>query len=72
MVIDTDLEGVFKDTMSAYKRRIADLKAKGAMSMHEGKQPMSQAGYHYLAEAALKQNNDFNLYISCHCFLLFC
>ena len=40
--------------------------------MHEGKQPMSQAGYHYLAEAALKQNDDFNLYISCHCLLLLC
>ena len=52
------MEGVFKDTMSAYKRRIADLKSKGEMSIHEGKQPMSQSGYHYLAEAALKQNED--------------
>ena len=60
--IDTDFEGVFKDTMSAYKRRIAHLKAQGAMSMHEGKQPMSQAGYHYLAEAALKQSVPENIF----------
>ena len=40
--------------------------------MHEGKQPMSQSGYRYLAEAAIQQSDDFNLYITCHCFLLLC
>ena len=70
--IDADLECVFQDTMSAYKRRIADLKSKGEMSIHEGKQPMSQFGYHYLVEAAVKQNDDFNFYVTCHCFLLLC
>ena len=68
--IDADLECVFKDIMSAYKRRIADLKSKGEMSIHEEKQSMSQSGYHYFGEAALKQNEDFNLYVTCHCFLL--
>ena len=58
--------------MSAHKRRRADLKSKGKMSIHEGKQPMSQSGYHDLAEAALKQNEDSNLYVTCHCFLLLC
>ena len=69
--IDADLEGVFKDTMSAHKRRMADLKLKGEMSIHEGKQPMSQSGYYYLADAALKQNEDFKLDVTCH-FLLLC
>ena len=67
-----EMEGVLKDKMSAYIRRIADLKAQGEMSMHEGKQPTSQSGYRYLAEAAIQQSDDFNLYITCHCFLLLC
>ena len=53
--------------MSAYKRRIADLNAKREMLLHEGRQPMSQSGYCYLAEAAIQQSDDFNLYITCHC-----
>ena len=48
-----EMEGVLKDTMSAYKRRITDLKAKGELSMHEGKQPMSQFGYRYLDEVMI-------------------
>ena len=49
--IDADLDCVFKDTMSAHKRRRADLKSKGEMSIHEGKQPMSQSGYYYLSSS---------------------
>ena len=41
MPMGDEMKGVLKDTMSAYKRRIADIKAKGEMSMHEGKQLMS-------------------------------
>ena len=63
---------VFLNTMSAYKTRIADLRSKGEISIHEGKQPMSKSGYHYLAKAALMQNEDFNLYVTCYCFLLLC
>ena len=37
-----EMEGVLKNTMSAYKRRIVDLKAKGEMSNHEGKQLFSR------------------------------
>ena len=38
--------------------------------MYSLKQPMSQSGYRRLVKAAMQQSNDFNLYITCHCFLL--
>ena len=53
------MECVFKVTMNAYKRRMGDLKSHVEMAIH-GKQPMRQSKYHYLAEAAPKQNEDFN------------
>ena len=67
-----EMEGVLKNSMSAYNRRIADLKVVGEISTHEGKQPISQSGYRYLAEATIQQSDDFNLYITYHCFLLLC
>ena len=67
MPMGDEMEDVLKDTMSIYKRRIANLKAREEMSMHPGKQRMSQSGYLYLAEADIQQSDDFNLYITCHC-----
>lgn len=70
--VDFETEEILKELMGAYKRRIAQLKASGEMPMQEGKLPMSHAGYHFLAEQALKQTEDFNLYSTCHCFILLC
>ena len=67
--IDADLECVFKDTMSAIKEysRFEVKWCNVLMSIHEGNQPMNYSGHHYLTEAL-----RFNLYVTCHCFLLHC
>ena len=61
-----DLETLRKQE-GGTKRRIANLKAKGEMLMHEGKQPISEEGYRFLAEKALSPSTtDFSLYSFCH------
>ena len=70
--VDFATNAVLKSVMSSFKRRIAQLKADGEMSLFEGKQPMTEAGYRFLVEMALRQKEDFWLYTSCHCFILLC
>eukprot|EP00603_Paraphysomonas_imperforata_P004644 CAMPEP_0114439124 /NCGR_PEP_ID=MMETSP0103-20121206/15022_1 /TAXON_ID=37642 ORGANISM="Paraphysomonas imperforata, Strain PA2" /NCGR_SAMPLE_ID=MMETSP0103 /ASSEMBLY_ACC=CAM_ASM_000201 /LENGTH=694 /DNA_ID=CAMNT_0001609847 /DNA_START=28 /DNA_END=2109 /DNA_ORIENTATION=- len=72
MSLDHATEIMLKNVMAAYRRRIAEQKAKGKMSHIEGRQPMSSAGFHFTAEQALKQTEDFSLYIMCHCFVILC
>lgn len=67
-----DLLRVVREAMNSYKRRIALLKENGEMAMHEGKQPMSEVGYRYLAGEALSGTCDYSLLMNCHCFILLC
>lgn len=67
-----DAKRIFKETLDGFKRKVADLKMRGEMPQMEGKQPMSQRGYHYLATIAMKQEEDYPLYIFCHTFLILC
>ena len=61
-----------KEQLAGTKRRIADLKAKGEIPSHDGKQPISEAGYRFLAEKAMKNTEDISLYVICHTYLVLC
>jgi hypothetical protein len=58
--------------VSGYKRKIAQLKEDGELPMMEGKSPMSNTGYNFLALKALTQEEDFNVSTFSHFFLLLC
>lgn len=58
--------------VSGYKRKVAQLKEDGELPMMEGKSPMSNTGYNFLALKALIQPEDFNVSIFSHFFLELC
>jgi hypothetical protein len=60
------------DFVSGYAKRVAQAKEDGDMPMVEGKSPMSTVGYHFLANKAVTQDEDFNLCTFVHVFLLLC
>ena len=72
VVPSIEVKSALTDTLDGLKRRIAKLKEDGEIPQTEGKQPMSVCGYRFLADRALKQTQDFGLYIFCHTFLLLC
>ena len=48
------------------------MKQDRVMSIIEGKQPLYCKGYKFLANKAFEQQNDYNISISCHLFLILC
>lgn len=71
VTFDEEADKMLKDFFDGYERKIADLKQKGEISTMEGKQPLTFAGYMFLANKALRTQTDFNLNIFAHTFLLF-
>lgn len=76
-----DIEKFLKNFFGGYKRKIANLKQDGEMSIIEGKGPLSFRGYKFLAEKATIDKDgdddgtlvrDEKLYIFAHFFLLLC
>jgi hypothetical protein len=65
------IEKMFKSFLGGYHRKIASLKQDGAMSVIEGKQPLSFRGYKF-HNKALEHEGDYNLAIFSHFFLLLC
>ena len=72
MNVDAEIETMWSDFFGGLVRKIAQLKQTGEMSMIEGKQPMSFAGYQFLALKALHQQRDMTLSIFGHLFLVLC
>jgi hypothetical protein len=68
----TEAENMCAEFFQGYQRKIAGLKQSGAMSLVEGKRPLSFAGYKYLAQKSTKQGTDLNLAMFAHTFLLLC
>ena len=58
--------------MSGYKRKIAELKEKGEMSMGEGKAPIPFSAYRILAKKALEAIHDIQQGMFSHTYLLLC
>jgi hypothetical protein len=48
------------------------MKQDGIIPLVEGKQPMSFRGYEFLASNAFEHQNDYNIAMSCHIFLILC
>ena len=55
-----------------YKRLIAEEKQIGIRKIREGKVPLTFSVYRYIAQLALKYDNDFNCAIFAHTFLVLC
>ena len=58
--------------IGGYKRKIADLKTCGEMSMGEGKSPIPFSAYRLLAKKALAASEDVQQGIFSHTYLLLC
>ena len=72
IIMDEETKLKLSEYGSGYKRKVAQLKEDGELPMMEGKIAMSTTGYNFLAEMALTQQEDFNLYTFVHYFLLLC
>ena len=72
IIMDDNITNKMAEYCSGYKRKVAQLKEDGELPMMEGKVAMSSTGYNFLAEIALTQDDDFNLYTFIHYFLLLC
>lgn len=70
--ISDDSLRMMEQFFKGYTRKIAQMKQDGILPLVEGKQPMSFRGYKFLASKAFEQQNDYNIAISCHLFLILC
>ncbi|KAH9093064.1 hypothetical protein Ae201684P_008728 [Aphanomyces euteiches] len=60
------------DYACGYKRKVAQLKDSGKMSVNEGKRPITTQGFLYLAHMAMTYEKDRSLSTIVHPFLIFC
>ena len=58
--------------LSGYKRTIADLKAEGNMSQHEGKRPVTLEEFRKLATFSFQSGYDVSQYLTNTLFILLC
>lgn len=63
---------VLMDFFGGLKRKLANKKQQGEMSLSEGKQPLSFAGYKFLARKATTATEDFHVAIFAWLFLVLC
>ena len=69
LVINDIAKSQLTDFVSGFAKRVAQAKEDGELPMVEGKSPMSTAGYHFLANKAVTQDEDFSLSTFAHVFL---
>lgn len=69
ITVPKSTENFMNEFMNGYTRKIAMLKQEGEMPLIEGKRPISFSGYQFLAEKAIKQDNDYLLAIFSHSFI---
>ncbi|KAH9125297.1 hypothetical protein AeMF1_004059 [Aphanomyces euteiches] len=66
------LNRLLADYACGYKRKVAQLKDSGEMSVNEGKRPITTQGFLYLAHMAMTYEKDRSLSTIVHPFLIFC
>ncbi|KAH9162981.1 hypothetical protein LEN26_000713 [Aphanomyces euteiches] len=66
------LSRLLSDYACGYKRKVAQLKDSGEMSINEGKRPITTQGFQCLAHMAMTYEKDHSLSTIVHPFLIFC
>ena len=70
--LDDQTTLTFASFSGGYKRLVAEKKLTGEMKLKEDKNPITFAGYSFLADVALKQKRDHHSGSISHSFLLLC